>query len=289
MIKSMTGFGKATKEVAGKKITVEIRSINSKQFDLNLRMPSSYREKESDIRKEILSALERGKIDFLLFTEAAASLKKVSLDKEVAKAYYHEIKSLSDELNLDQKDILSALLKLPDVISAEREEPDENEWETVKSAFVEALAAANNFRLSEGRELEKDFSMRIGKILDLLEKIAACEGERMETIKARIANNLADLFPPDKTDKNRFEQELIYYLEKIDITEEKLRLKTHCDYFITTMKEDSAGRKLGFITQEIGREINTIGSKANHAEIQRLVVQMKDELEKIKEQLLNIL
>ena len=285
----MTGFGKAIKEVAGKKITIEIRSINSKQFDLNLRMPSSYREKESDIRKEILSTLERGKIDFLLFTEAAVALKKVSLDKEVAKAYYYEIKSLSDELNLDQKDILSALLKLPNVIAAEREEPDENEWEVVKEAFVEALAAANKFRLSEGKELEKDFSMRIGKILDLLEKIAACEGERMQAIKARITSNLAEVIPPDKTDKNRFEQELIYYLEKIDITEEKLRLKTHCDYFITTMKEDSAGRKLGFITQEIGREINTIGSKANHAEIQRLVVQMKDELEKIKEQLLNIL
>ena len=207
----------------------------------------------------------------------------------MAKAYYHEIKSLADDLNLDQKDILSALLKMPDVLSAEREEPDENEWEIVKSAFTEALAAANNFRVAEGKELEKDFSMRIGKIMELLEKIAACEGERMETIKARISGNLAEVVPPDKTDKNRFEQELIYYLEKIDITEEKLRLKTHCDYFITTMKEDSAGRKLGFISQEIGREINTIGSKANHAEIQRLVVQMKDELEKIKEQLLNIL
>lgn len=285
----MTGFGKATKEIEGKKITVEIRSINSKQFDLNLRMPSNYREKESEIRKEILSTLERGKIDFLLFTEAAAALKKVAIDKEVAKAYYHEIKSLSDELNLDQKDILSALLKLPNVIAAEREEPDENEWEVVKEAFVEALAAANKFRLSEGMELEKDFSMRIGKILELLEKIAACEGQRMETIKARILNNLTEVIPPDKIDKNRFEQEMIYFLEKIDITEEKLRLKTHCDYFISTMKEDSAGRKLGFISQEIGREINTIGSKANHAEIQRLVVQMKDELEKIKEQLLNIL
>ena len=285
----MTGFGKATKEVAGKKITVEIRSINSKQFDLNLRMPSSYREKESDIRKEILSTLERGKIDFLLFTEAAAALKKVSLDKEMAKAYYHEIKSLSNELNLDQKDILSALLKLPDVISSEREEPNENEWEVVKEAFIEALTAANNFRISEGKDLEKDFIMRIGKILELLEKIASCEGERLETIKARISNNLSEVIPPDKTDKNRFEQELIYYLEKIDITEEKLRLKTHCDYFIATMEEDSAGRKLGFISQEIGREINTIGSKANHAEIQQLVVQMKDELEKIKEQLLNIL
>lgn len=285
----MTGFGKASKEFSGKKITVEIRSINSKQFDLNLRMPSNYREKESEIRKEILSTLERGKIDFLLFTEAAAALKKVAIDKEVAKAYYHEIKSLSDELNLDQKDILSALLKLPNVIAAEREEPDENEWEVVKEAFVEALAAANKFRLSEGMELEKDFSMRIGKILELLEKIAACEGQRMETIKARILNNLAEVIPPEKTDKNRFEQEMIYFLEKIDITEEKLRLKTHCDYFITTMKEDSSGRKLGFISQEIGREINTIGSKANHAEIQRLVVQMKDELEKIKEQLLNIL
>ncbi|MCG3165868.1 MAG: hypothetical protein POELPBGB_01643 [Bacteroidia bacterium] len=285
----MTGFGKATKEIAGKKITIEIRSINSKQFDLNLRMPSSYREKESDIRKEILSTLERGKIDFLLFTEAAAALKKVSLDKEVAKAYYHEIKSLSDELNLDQKDILTALLKLPDVISAEREEPDENEWEVVKSAFTEALTAANNFRVAEGKELEKDFKMRIGTITDLLEKIKEFESERIETIKTRISGNLAEVIPTDKTDKNRFEQELIYYLEKIDITEEKLRLKTHCDYFITTMKENSAGRKLGFITQEIGREINTIGSKANHAEIQHLVVQMKDELEKIKEQLLNIL
>lgn len=285
----MTGFGKATKENAGKKITVEIRSINSKQFDLNLRMPSNYREKESDIRKEILSTLERGKIDFLLFTEAAAPLKKISLDKEVAKAYYLEIKSLADELNLDQKDILSSLLKLPEVISAEREDPDENEWGQIKAAFSEALTAADNFRITEGKELEKDFSMRIEKILELLEKIAACEGERMQTIKARISNNLAEVVPPDKTDKNRFEQELIYYLEKIDITEEKLRLKTHCDYFITTMKENSAGRKLGFITQEIGREINTVGSKANHAEIQRLVVQMKDELEKIKEQLLNIL
>jgi len=285
----MTGFGKATKENAGKKITVEIRSVNSKQFDLNLRLPSSYREKESEIRKDILTTLERGKIDFLLFTEAAAETKKVAIDKEVAKAYYKEIKSLSEELNLNQQDILATLLKLPDVISAQREEPDENEWKEVQAALSEALAAIDNFRLTEGKELEKDFSMRVWKILELLEKIAACEGERMQTIKARISNNLAEVVPADKTDKNRFEQELIYYLEKIDITEEKLRLKTHCDYFITTMKEDAAGRKLGFISQEIGREINTIGSKANHAEIQRLVVQMKDELEKIKEQLMNIL
>lgn len=285
----MTGFGKAIKEIAGKKITVEIRSINSKQFDLNLRLPSSYREKESDIRKEILSTLERGKIDFLLFFEAAEATKKVTLDKAAAKAYYTEIKSLADELKLDPTDILATLLKMPDVISAEREEPNENEWNGVKSAIGEAVAATDKFRIAEGKELEKDFKMRIGKIMELLEKIAACEGERMETIKMRITNNLAEVIPPEKTDKNRFEQELIYYLEKIDITEEKLRLKTHCDYFLTTMKEDSAGRKLGFITQEIGREINTIGSKANHAEIQRLVVQMKDELEKIKEQLLNIL
>lgn len=285
----MTGFGKATKEVAGKKITVEIRSINSKQFDLNLRIPSSFREKESEIRKEILSTLERGKIDFMLFSEAAEATKKISLDKTIAKAYYTEIKSLADDLNLEQTDLLATLLRMPDVISTEREEPSEDEWKEVKSAVAEAIAAADKFRIAEGNELEKDFKVRIGKILDLLEKIAACEGERMQTIKARITNNLAEVIPPEKTDMNRFEQELIYYLEKIDITEEKLRLKTHCEYFLTTMKEDSAGRKLGFITQEIGREINTIGSKANHAEIQRLVVQMKDELEKIKEQLLNIL
>lgn len=285
----MTGFGKATKENAGKKIRVEIRSVNSKQFDLNLRLPSSYREKESEIRKDILTRLERGKIDFLLFTEAVAETRKVAIDKDVAKAYYKEIKSLSEELNLNQENILSTLLKLPEVISTQREEPDENEWKEVQTALTEAIAAIDNFRLTEGKELEKDFRMRIGKILELLEKIEACEGERMQTIKGRITKNLAEVIPTDKTDKNRFEQELIYYLEKIDITEEKLRLKTHCDYFISTMKEDTAGRKLGFITQEIGREINTIGSKANHAEIQRLVVQMKDELEKIKEQLLNIL
>ncbi len=285
----MTGFGKATKEIAGKKITVEVRSVNSKQFDLNLRLPSSYREKESEIRKEILSTLERGKIDFLLFTEAAEATKKISLDKGIAKAYFTEIKSLADELKLDQTDVLATLLKLPDVISTEREEPNEDEWKDVKATLAEAIDAADKFRIAEGKELEKDFKMRIGVIADLLEKIKSFENERMQTIKARISGNLAEVVPPDKTDKNRFEQELIYYLEKIDITEEKLRLKTHCDYFISTMKEDSAGRKLGFITQEIGREINTIGSKANHAEIQRLVVQMKDELEKVKEQLLNIL
>lgn len=285
----MTGFGKATREIAGKKITVEIRSINSKQFDLNLRLPSAWREKESDIRKEILSVLERGKIDFLLFTEDAASTKKVALDKETAKAYYNEIKSLAVDLNLNEKDILPSLLKMPDVISVEREEPNEDEWSEVKAAVSEALAANNNFRIAEGKELEKDFKLRIGKIQELLESVNGYEKERVETIKARITGNLSEIISKDKIDNNRFEQELIYYLEKIDITEEKLRLKTHCEYFLTTMKEDSAGRKLGFISQEIGREINTIGSKANHAEIQRLVVQMKDELEKIKEQLLNIL
>lgn len=285
----MTGFGKAIRVVSGKKISVEIRSINSKQFDLNFRLPVSYREKESEIRKEILSKLERGKIDFTLFTEDAETAKKVAIDKELAKAYYSEIKSLADDLKLEQTDILSTLLRLPDVISTEREEPDENEWKEIQSAIEEAVAAADKFRIAEGKELEKDFKMRIETIRDLLADIKRYENSRLETIKARISNNLSEIIPPDKADKNRFEQELIYYLEKIDITEEKLRLKTHCDYFLNTMKEDSAGRKLGFITQEIGREINTIGSKANHAEIQRLVVQMKDELEKIKEQLLNIL
>lgn len=290
-LKSMTGFGKAAGEIPGKKVTVEVRSLNSKQLDLNLRMPYFYKEKELELRNEIAKQLERGKVDVSVYTESSIESMPIALNKELAKTYYKELRSLSDELNEDHNDLLSLALKMPDVMKAEREvvELDEEEWKLVKQVVDKAIEAFQKFRDDEGNSLLVEFNSRISIIENLLSEVLSLDASRVENIKTRIKNNLSEVIDVNKIDQNRFEQELIYYIEKLDITEEKLRLKTHLDYFISTMKEPGSGRKLGFISQEIGREINTIGSKANDAGIQKLVVQMKDELEKIKEQMLNVL
>lgn len=287
----MTGFGKASNEIPGKKVIVEIRSLNSKQLDLNLRLPYFYKEKELELRAELAKQLERGKVDVSVYTESTQETLPVALNKALAKTYYKELKSLSEELNENNNDLLGLVLKMPEVMKAEREVPelDEEEWKLVKEAVDKAVVAFQKFRDDEGNTLQKEFNSRIGIIDKLLAEVIALDGARVNNIKSRIKNNIGEVIDIDKIDQNRFEQELIYYIEKLDITEEKLRLKTHLDYFTATMKEPAAGRKLGFISQEIGREINTIGSKANDAGIQKLVVQMKDELEKIKEQMLNVL
>lgn len=290
-IKSMTGFGKAVSEVPGKKITVEIRSLNSKQLDLNLRMPYVYKEKELELRNDIARQVERGKVDLSVYTETSQESMPVALNRELAKTYYKELQSLSEELNEKNNDLLGLVLKMPDVMKAEREvaELDEEEWKIVRAAVDKAIENFQKFRDDEGGTLSNEFNNRISIINKLLADVISLDDARVANIRNRIKNNLSEVIDVNKIDQNRFEQELIYYIEKLDITEEKLRLKTHLDYFTSTMNEPGAGRKLGFISQEIGREINTIGSKANDAGIQKLVVQMKDELEKIKEQMLNVL
>jgi uncharacterized protein (TIGR00255 family) len=289
MIKSMTGFGKATTEIPGKKITVEIRSLNSKSLDLSLRMSSMYKEKE--LRGELSKLIERGKVDLSIFTESTKESLPIALNKTLAKSYYQELRTLSNDLGENSQDLLGLVLKMPDVMKQEKEtfELDETEWQQIKHTVNTAVDAFQKFRLDEGKVLANEFTTRIDIISKLLADIVSTDGKRIEAIRTRIKNNIAELVEKEKIDNNRFEQELIYYIEKLDITEEKLRLKTHLDYFTVTMQEPGSGRKLGFISQEIGREINTIGSKANDADIQKRVVQMKDELEKIKEQLLNVL
>ncbi len=291
MIKSMTGFGKATSEFSSKKITVEVRSLNSRQLDLNLRMPYSYKEKELELRAEISKQIERGKVDITVFTEFLQEALPIAINKTLAKTYYKELKSLAEELNEDTSNLLALTMKMPDVLKVEKEivELDMEEWKQVKATVDKAIEAFQKFREDEGKTLSDEFEMRIGIIDKLLIDVVAMDASRVENIRTRIKNNIADVIDKEKIDENRFEQELIYYIEKLDITEEKLRLKTHLDYFMEAMKEQGSGRKLGFISQEIGREINTIGSKANDATVQKMVVQMKDELEKIKEQLLNVL
>lgn len=286
-MKSMTGFGKSTGELPNKKITVEIKSLNSRQFDLNLRIPGLYREKESELRSELSKQTERGKIDFGIFSEYTGEANVVSINKPLAKGYYNELKKLSSELNEPAKDILSLIMKMPDVLKSDRQELDKKEWEQVRKLIDEAIKDFQKFRDDEGTVLKKEFINRINLINKLLEDVIKLDEERIPLLREKLNKGVNEL--KEKIDQNRFEQELIYYIEKLDISEERLRLKTHLDYFLKTMTETSSGRKLGFISQEIGREINTIGSKANDAGIQKLVVQMKDELEKIKEQLLNVL
>jgi uncharacterized protein (TIGR00255 family) len=291
MMKSMTGFGKAVTEVSGKKINVEIRSLNSKQLDLNFRIPYIYKEKELELRSEVSKQVERGKVDVSIYLESIQDIAPAAINKTLARFYYAELKSLSEELKEKDQNLLPLVLKMPEVLKGEKEivELDEAEWKEIKKAVDQAIDEFQKFRSDEGRTLAKEFKSRIAIIASLLQEVVKLDGLRITNIKERIKTNLAEAIDKEKIDQNRFEQELIYYIEKLDITEEKLRLKTHLDYFSVTMEELAAGRKLGFITQEIGREINTIGSKANDSGIQKLVVQMKDELEKIKEQLLNVL
>jgi uncharacterized protein (TIGR00255 family) len=292
MLKSMTGFGKASLEANDKKITVEIKSLNSKQSDISIRIPQHYKEKELLLRNEINQCLNRGKIDISVWFDGNHNDKAVRFNEALIKDYYKQLERISETLGtkVENEQVLQVILRLPDVFKTEVKDLDEEEWIMVLNTTRVALDEIDKFRLQEGVVLEKDFIYRIQKINELLRAVEPFEGERIEKIRERINQNFIDNLDKSNIDQNRFEQEIIFYLEKFDITEEKLRLGHHCTYFLETMKnEDMAGRKLGFITQEIGREINTIGSKANHTEIQKIVVQMKDELEKIKEQLLNIL
>ncbi len=287
----MTGFGKSVIEILGKKINVELRSLNSKSLDLNLRLPYLYKEKELGLRSYISKQLERGKIDLIVFIESKNELLPIAINKNLVKSYYNELKLLSVELNDNTSNLMELVFKMPEVLKSEKEtiEFDESEWMLLKNAVDNAIESFQKFRSDEGNILSIEFKNRIDIIYKLLADVLSFDALRVVNLRNRIKNNILEIVEKEKIDENRFEQELIYYIEKLDITEEKLRLKTHLDYFVLTMKEPSCGRKLGFISQEIGREINTIGSKANDAGIQKIVVQMKDELEKIKEQLLNVL
>lgn len=281
----MTGFGKHVIQLPSKKITVELKSLNSKSLDLNARMPSAYREKELELRKVIASSLVRGKVDFGLYVEFTGSETSAQVNEEAVRQYMKQFGSIAsgDDLRL-----LEMALRMPDAMKTEREDIDEDEYKAIQEALKEALAEINKFRSQEGAVLEKDFLERIKTLESLLADVAKMDPDRQATIRERLEKAVADI--KADVDANRFEQELIFYLEKYDITEEKVRLANHLDYFSKTLKsDDSNGKKLGFITQEIGREINTIGSKANYAPMQQMVVQMKDELEKIKEQMLNVL
>ncbi len=292
MIQSMTGFGKATREINNKKFSVEIRSLNSRQLDLSVRLPSLYREKEVELRNHIAKELKRGKIDISLYFDAAAGDKNHRLNMALATHYYQSLKMLTAQFEEADRptDMLSVILKMPEILHIEKPEVDPGEWKHITGLIGEAIQAFVGFRNDEGKALEVDILSRINNISNLLEAITPFEKVRIANVRERIRSNMEELGLDDRFDENRFEQELIYYLEKLDINEEKVRLKSHCNLFLQTLAEpDSQGKKLGFISQEIGREINTIGSKANNADIQKLVVQMKDELEKIKEQALNVL
>jgi len=287
----MTGYGKATCELPRKKINIEIRSLNSKQLDINTRIPGLYREKEIEIRNKIGSRLFRGKIDISFFVEADTPDKITKINTSIIESYFNQLKPLAEKLNIQQSaDFLRVIMPLPDTTKTEQTELDEHEWNELAKTIDKALDDIVEFRKQEGRSLFNEVTQRIQNISSLLKDVEPLEKGRIEKIKERISDGLQFLTDKSSVDENRFEQELIYYLEKYDITEEKVRLANHLDYFKATLKsDDSNGKKLGFIAQEIGREINTIGSKANYAPMQQLVVQMKDELEKIKEQMLNVL
>ncbi len=287
MIKSMTGYGKANLLLKGKKISIEARSVNSKSLDINFRLPSTYREKENEIRSLISDILKRGKVDVSISVNSSDEEPLAIINKPAFVSHHKQLKDLCKSLKIDDSELLNAILKMPDVLKPEKKELDKNEWIKILSVIKKTLKALEEFRISEGKALEKDLRKRIEYINSFLVQIESMDALRIPSIKEKIRKQVLE--QTDKIDNNRFEQELIYYVERLDITEEKVRLKTHCDYFLKTMAEDECGRKLNFIAQEIGREINTIGSKANDATIQKTVVQMKDELEKIKEQLNNVL
>jgi len=282
----MTGFGKATLQLPTKKITVEVKSLNSKGLDLSVRMPSVYREMELGLRNEISLALERGKIDFSIYIESTAEQTSTKVNVPIVKAYMAQLREVYGDA--DETELMKMAVRMPDTMKIEREEIDENDWLEIQKVIKEAISNILNFRQAEGVSLENEFQLRIGNIRSYMNDALALDPERVQAIKDRLQTAISEL--KVNVDENRFEQELIYYLEKLDITEEKVRLTNHLDYFLETINgKEANGRKLGFITQEMGREINTMGSKSNHAQMQKLVVMMKDELEKIKEQVLNVL
>jgi uncharacterized protein (TIGR00255 family) len=291
MIQSMTGFGRAICELAEKVVVIEIKALNSKQLDVNMRLPAQFREKEMELRNELANRLKRGKADVSFNVEYKEGRQATRINIANLMNYYRQLKSLSDEMGIVTTDaLLQAILRLPDTLDMGKETPEAAEWEKLQSTFTTAIDELEKFRNQEGKALSLDIMDRINSIENLLVQIESFEKERTEMIRSKLSSSLLEFIPQESLDKNRFEQELIYYLEKSDISEEKNRLKNHCQYFSEVILEpDQVGRKLGFVAQEIGREINTIGSKANHSGIQRIVVLMKDELEKIKEQLMNVL
>ena len=290
MIRSMTGYGSSCAETPERKITVELRSLNSKQCDINTRIPWYYKEKEIEIRSKISQGLARGKADLSISVDSNDDANLPRLNKAAIKSYYNQLIDVAGELYIEnRKELLSIIMKLPETLRTEKQALSDSEWELLTRLLDESLLELDRFRIEEGKSIEKDLRERIGNIQSSLDEIGQFEEERIGRIKDRIRSSLMQL-ENENTDENRFEQEILYYIEKLDLNEEKVRLKKHCTYFIETIeKEDNNGKKLGFISQEIGREINTLGSKAGDASIQRIVVMMKDELEKIKEQVLNIL
>lgn len=287
----MTGFGKATCEYGNKKIVVEIKSLNSKQLDVSTRISGLYREKDIEIRNELSQKLERGKIDFSLYVDNSGKESVTQINQAVIESYYQQIKTLSENIGIDvPSNWFEVLLRLPDTMKTETVELDENEWVEIKKTIALAIEQLVLFRMQEGKSLEAVFNDKIAHISQLLLETAPFEAERVEKIKTRLEENLQALSDKIDYDKNRLEQELIFYIEKLDVNEEKVRLRNHLDYFIETMQhEKSPGKKLGFIAQEMGREINTLGSKSNNSDMQKIVVLMKDDLEQIKEQVLNVL
>ncbi len=283
MIQSMTGYGKSVVQLDTKKITIEIKSLNSKNLDLNSRFPAVYREKEIEIRRKLAKELTRGKIDLSFYIETTAEETSTRINKDIVSQYVRQLEDIKED-----SDVLSIAMRLPDVLKTEREEIDEDEWSVIEKNIYEAIVSLQGFRSDEGKVLNDDFVLRIRSIEDRLEEVIQLDDERLQVVRERLQKSISEL--ELTVDENRFEQELIYYLEKLDITEEKVRLNNHLKYFLEELNSEiSNGKKLGFISQEIGREINTIGSKANFAPMQKKVVQMKDDLEKIKEQLLNVL
>jgi uncharacterized protein (TIGR00255 family) len=291
MLHSMTGYGRATRSFGEQSVTIEIRALNSKMTDIRFRMPSYYKEKEIELRRILTEQAERGKIDVSITIKSMTGEDAFVLNHDLFKNYYRELKQLTDELKMKDTDMLTAILRLPNVVGAEEDSVPEEEWGATQAAIKDALKDFQKFRSTEGGAMEKDLRERVVNILDLLNRILPHEKERIGKLRQRLRQNLEEFLGKENVDENRFEQEVLFYLEKIDITEEKVRLEQHCRYFTETLndgKNTSKGKTLNFISQEIGREINTLGSKAYSADIQHLVVQMKDELEKIKEQVANL-
>jgi uncharacterized protein (TIGR00255 family) len=288
MIQSMTGYGKSILQLPTKKVTIEIKTLNSKNLDLNVRIPSYYKEKELAVRKKLASGLVRGKIDFSIYVEMTADEASTVINKTVVNDYVQQLKNMLFTESNNDVELLKMAMRMPDALKTEREELDEGEWKLIEEAIEEALKETIQYRVDEAASLEDDFKLRILNIRKYLEEVNALDEERLKDVRARLRKSIDDL--KVEIDENRFEQELIYYLEKLDINEEKVRLGNHLEYFLQELdSEDSNGKKLGFIVQEIGREVNTTGSKANYASMQKSVIQMKNELEKIKEQILNVL
>lgn len=288
MIQSMTGYGKSVLQLPTKKVTIEVKSLNSKNLDINVRIPSYYKEKELDVRKKLASSLVRGKVDFSIYVEMTSDETTSTINKSVVNKYMQELKNILFTEETSETDLLKMALRMPDVLKTEREELDDEEWNLINDSIDVALNEITTYRIEEAASLEVDFRTRINNINLYLDEVKALDEERIEHVKTRLQKAIDDL--KVEVDKNRFEQELIYYLEKLDINEEKVRLENHLEYFLKELESpDSNGKKLGFIIQEIGREINTTGSKANYAPMQKAVIQMKNELEQIKEQILNIL